>query len=42
MGYWLVSQGSHRLEKYLNLQEYLEKSLEIKCALKVLEKHKRP
>ena len=42
MGYWLVSQGWHRLEKYLNLQYYLEDSLEIKFALKVLEKHKRP
>ena len=42
MGYWLVSQGSHRLEKYLNLQDYLEKSFEIKFALKVLEKRMRP
>ena len=27
-------QGSHRLEKYLNIQDCLEKSLEIKFALK--------
>ena len=27
-------QGSNRLEKYLNLQDYLEKSLKIKFALK--------
>ena len=32
-------QGSHRLEKYLNLEGFLEKSLKIKSALKVLEKH---
>ena len=29
-----VKQGSHRLEKYLNIQECLEKSLKIKFALK--------
>ena len=29
-----MSQGSHRLEKYLNLEGYLEKSLIIKSALK--------
>ena len=28
------SEGSHRLEKYLNIQDYLEKSLKIKFALK--------
>ena len=28
------SQGSHRLEKYLNLEGLLEKSLKIKSALK--------
>ena len=28
------SQGSHRLEKYLNLEGFLEKSLKIKSALK--------
>ena len=28
------SQGSHRLEKYLNIQDCLEKSLKIKFALK--------
>ena len=27
-------QGSHRLEKYLNLEGFLEKSLKIKFALK--------
>ena len=27
-------QGSHRLEKYLNLEDFLEKSLKIKSALK--------
>ena len=35
----LVPQGSHRLEKYLNIQDCLEKSLKIKFALKVLEKY---
>ena len=34
-------QGSHRLEKYLNIQDCLEKSLKIKFALKVLEKHSK-
>ena len=29
-----VYQGSHRLEKYLNLEGFLEKSLKIKYALK--------
>ena len=29
-----ISQGSHRLEKYLNLVSFLEKSLKIKSALK--------
>ena len=29
-----VHQGSHRLEKYLNIQDCLEKSLKIKIALK--------
>ena len=29
-----VIQGSHRLEKYLNIQDCLEKSLKIKFALK--------
>ena len=28
------SQGSHRLEKYLNIQDCLEKSLKTKFALK--------
>ena len=30
----LCPQGSHRLEKYLNLKGFLEKSLKIKSALK--------
>ena len=29
-----VNRGSHRLEKYLNLEGFLEKSLKIKSALK--------
>ena len=29
-----ITQGSHRLEKYLNIQNCLEKSLKIKFALK--------
>ena len=29
-----VDQGSHRLEKYLNLEGFLEKSLKIKFAFK--------
>ena len=32
-----VNQGSHRLEKYLNIQDCLEKSLKIKFTFKVLE-----
>ena len=31
---WVQTQGSHRLEKYLNLEGFLEKSLKIKSALK--------
>ena len=31
-------QGSHRLEKYLNLEGFLEKSLKIKSALKITGK----
>ena len=30
----LKCQGSHRLEKYLNIQDCLEKSLKMKYALK--------
>ena len=30
----LLPQGSHRLEKHLNIQDCLEKSLKIKFALK--------
>ena len=33
-----VFQGSHRLEKYLNLEGFLEKSLKIKSVLKSTEK----
>ena len=40
-----LTQGSHRLEKYLNLEDFLEKSLKIKSpwestgkSLKILEK----
>ena len=29
-----IVQGSHRLEKYLNLEGFLEKSLKIKSGLK--------
>ena len=29
----LLAQGSYRLEKYLNIQDYLEKSLKIKLCL---------
>ena len=32
--YFSQRQGSHRLEKYLNLEGFLEKSLKIKFALK--------
>ena len=35
----MVSQGMHRLKKYLNIQSFYEKSLKMKFALKVLEKH---
>ena len=30
----MLVQGSHRLEKYLNIQDCLEKSLKIKLALR--------
>ena len=30
----MLTQGSHRLEKYLNLEVFLEKPLKIKYALK--------
>ena len=32
-----MHQGSHRLEKYLNIQGFLEKSLKMKYALKSTE-----
>ena len=34
-----MKQGSHRLVKYLNIQDCLAKSLKMKFALKVFEKH---
>ena len=34
----LGGQGSHRLEKYLNLEGFLEKSLKMKSAFKSTEK----
>ena len=34
----IQSQGSHRLEKYLNIEGFLEKYLKIKSALKSTEK----
>ena len=30
----IIRQGSHRLDKYLNLEGFLEKSLKLKFALK--------
>ena len=33
--------GSHKLEKYLNLEGFLQKTLKIKSALKVLENHSK-
>ena len=34
----MLNQGLHRLEKYLNLEGFLEKPLKIKSALKSTEK----
>ena len=34
-------QGSHRLEKYLNLEGFHEKTLKTKYALKILENHSK-
>ena len=34
-------QGFHSLEKYLNLEGFLEKSLKLNYALKVLENHSK-
>ena len=31
---FILAQGSHRLEKYLNIEGFLEKSLKIQYALK--------
>ena len=36
-----VVQGPHRLEKYLNIQDCLEKSLKIKYALKSTGKYSK-
>ena len=33
----MLKQGSHRLEKYLNIKGFLEKYLEIKSALKSIQ-----
>ena len=33
-----MQQGSHRLEKYLNIQDYLENSLKIRIASKSIGK----
>ena len=35
----LIILGSHRLEKYLNLEGFLENSLKTKSALETLENH---
>ena len=37
----ILQQGSHRLEKYLNIQDCLEKSLKIRFALKSTGKHSK-
>ena len=37
----LAYSGARRLEKYLNLEGFLEKSLKNKSALKVLENHSK-
>ena len=37
----VFNQGSHRLEKYLNLEGSLEKSFKIKSALKSTENHSK-
>ena len=37
----MILQSSHRLEKYLNLEGFLEKSLKIKYAFSVLENHSK-
>ena len=36
-----LAQGLHRLEKHLNIEDSLEKSLKIKFALKSTEKHSK-
>ena len=40
--FYVKVQGSHRLEKYLNIQDCLEMSLKIKFAMKILENTQRP
>ena len=37
----MCNHGLHRLEKYLNSEGFLEKSLKIQSALKVLENHSK-
>ena len=37
-----VLQGSHKLEKYLNIQDCLEKSLKKNCFKKYLKNTQRP
>ena len=37
----VVEQGSHRLEKYLHLEGFLEKSLKNKFALKRSDSHSK-
>ena len=34
LAFVMLNRGSHRLEKYLNLEGFLEKSMKIKFALK--------
>ena len=36
-----LKQGWHRLEKFLNIQDCLEKSMKINLPSKVLEKHSK-
>ena len=38
---WRPVQGSHRIEKYLNLEGFPEKSLKIKSALKSTGKSRK-
>ena len=38
LAFVMLNQGPHRLEKYLNLEGFLEKSMKIKFALKSTRK----